>query len=85
MTYRDWYVARLYDLLEQGGSEEVVDRLVAEVNHPTATGFAALANFSDPIGPCGTCGEPFACPGPPPQLDQEVLCPNCAKQVANPS
>lgn len=89
MKYHQWYLAGLYDLLELGGKQEEIDRVIAEVNNPTADGFKKfleLRSHPNPMhgfiglcGPCDTCGEPFAIPNPAPSLDEDVLCPNCKK------
>jgi hypothetical protein len=84
MKYHQWYLAGLYDLLERGGKQEAIDRIIAEVNNPTQDGLKTFLALGRTCGPCDTCGEPFAIPDPVPSLDEEVLCPNCKKTTSPP-
>jgi hypothetical protein len=83
MTYFDLYLAALYDALQAGGTQDVVERTVAEVNNPTDTGLEAYLK-SVPTIPCGVCGIPFARAEGTPTLHEEVLCTSC-KPTTNPS
>lgn len=87
MRYFDLYLAALYDELQRGGTQEVVDKTIAEVNNPTQAGLTAYltargrGGFMGMVGPCGVCGEPFPLEQHEPTLDEEVLCQNCKKQT----
>ncbi len=79
MRYFELYLAGLYDALQAGGTQEVVDKTIAEVNNPTNEGLKAWLK-DHPQTQCPSCGLPFTLETA--QLDQEVLCPTCAKPQA---
>lgn len=81
MNYTEWYVAGLYDLLENGGTQEDVEKLVAEVNNPTLEGFKKFLEPQHTV-PCGACGEPYIIADDDPRLDKEMLCPDCKKTTS---
>lgn len=85
VTYQELYIAALYDALENGGEQELIERAVAEVNSPTQKGFAIYlaARGASPI-PCNTCGELFTVGDQQPALTEDVLCSNC-RPTKNPS
>jgi hypothetical protein len=77
MRYLELYLAGLYDALEAGGKQEAVDRAIAEINNPTPEGLVAWLQVAKTTA-CPSCGTTFTL-ATDVQLDQEVLCPTCAK------
>ena len=84
MTYQDLYLAALYTALEKGGTQEVIDRAISEINEPTLAAFQVWLSQAKTL-PRAVCGVPF--PLVKPALNAEVLCPTCLnKNVStNPS
>lgn len=80
MRYFELYLAGLYDALEAGGTQETVDKAIAEVNNPTHEGLAAWLK-AHPVTSCPSCGASFK--SETAQLDQEVLCQTCTKTVTS--
>jgi len=78
MKYVEAYLAALYDVLEQGGKQEVVDKAVSEVNNPTNEGLVKwLEAFPKQLCDCGEKFKPENA-----TLDQEMSCPTCSKKTA---
>jgi PHP family Zn ribbon phosphoesterase len=79
VKFADAYLAALYDVLEAGGKQDVIEKAVSEVNRPTDAGLAGwLKAF--PEQTCDQCGELYK-----PQdakLDEEMTCPNCRKTAS---
>lgn len=73
MKYVDLYVSSLYDALERGGAQDVVDRMVMEINAPTQVGLDAWTKETGAM-PCSVCGGHYR-PASNPKLDEEALCP----------
>jgi hypothetical protein len=82
MKYFDLYLAALYDAIEAGGQQDVVERAIEEINNPTQTGLDAYLK-ARPAVPCGVCGESFKLEDKP-TLNEDVLCPSC-KTATSPS
>ncbi len=77
MKYVEAYLAALYDVLEQGGKQEVVDKAISEVNNPTDTGLAKwLEAFPEQLCDCGVRFKPENV-----KLDEEMSCPTCKKTL----
>ena len=83
MKYFDLYLAALYDVLQAGGTQDAVDRTIAEVNNPTQEGLGVYLK-EHPLTPCGVCGTPFPEADHVPTLDEEVLCPSCKPKTSPP-
>jgi hypothetical protein len=81
MKYFNLYLAALYDALEAGGKQDVVDRAIEEINNPTQTGLDAYLKARSVV-PCGVCGESFNLEEDKPTLNEEVLCPSCKKTTS---
>ncbi len=76
MKFAEAYLAALYDVLDAGGKQDVIDKAINEVNRPTDAGLAKwLEAF--PKQPCSECGAEFEPKDV--KLDQEMSCPNCRK------
>lgn len=74
MKYVEAYLAALYDVLEQGGKQEAVDKAIAEVNNPSDAGLAKwLEAFPEQLCDCGAKFKPENV-----KLDQEMMCPTCS-------
>lgn len=73
MTYADRYLAALLDALQQGGSQELVDATMQEVNDPTPAGLV-LWLTRHPQMTCATCGALFTANPATAQLSHEVAC-----------
>jgi hypothetical protein len=81
MTYSDWYVANLYSKLTAGGTLEVVDYLVGQINNPTVEGLQEYVGQVKSVGPCDTCGDYFPADATKVTLDEEFVCPKCRKTL----
>jgi len=79
MKYFDMYLAGLYDAIAEGGTQDVVDKVITEINNPTQAGLDAYLVAHGAVGPCGVCGDPFTFEDHKPTLDEEVLCQDCKK------
>jgi hypothetical protein len=78
VKYVEAYLAALYDVLEKGGKQEVVDAAISEVNNPTDAGLKKwLVAFPDQRCDCGASFKPESV-----TLDQEMSCPTCSKKIS---
>lgn len=84
MKYFDLYLAALYDAVTAGGKQDVVEKVIAEINNPTQAGLEAYLKDPPLIG-CGACGIPFKLEDQKPTLQEEVLCPSCKPTTTAPS
>ncbi len=75
MIYLHVYLAGLYDLLERGGKQEDIEKIIDEVNNPTQAGFERWLAENQPIA-CATCGASFKPEGSP-KITAEAVCPSC--------
>lgn len=76
MRYFELYLAALYDSLQLGGEQSVVDLRINEVNNPTQTEFANWYKGL-PFVTCDTCGAAFTSTDTVPLLHAEIQCPKC--------
>jgi hypothetical protein len=82
MTYAEWYVAGMYELLERGGKLENIDALVAEINEPSNEGLTKYVKTRG-FTPCGACGKAYGTSDDADlKLDKEMLCPSCKGKIS---
>lgn len=76
MKYIEWYLAGMYDRLEQGGKQDDIEAVVREVNAPSNDGLKAYCQTQTNRAPCGFCGTVYDISNA--ALNQEMLCPSCS-------